>query len=299
LDIGFPIAPVYYSNNTPNSKKTSAKITLDGKALPYKFLTDVDLQKPIIKAWLAELSGQLRDHPEVLQQANAIRKTSGISKEGAEQLAKWLSENTASKELRTEFLRAVATGMLEATTTDWDEDMDIRDGNSLQYAMKWFNPYREIVNLDELLNQRWDHEELLLDPRSGQLYRPGTLGPGHFGVFSFSISLTPKASHKLVVEYKQQLGWEWGNIWGLRYIMTPARRWDYWGDTLIEIRFPKGWQNVATRPTAKKIGRSKGMELYRIKMGRPVENLYVSAIPAAKKTQIQQDRRAPKSKTKQ
>jgi hypothetical protein len=226
----------------------------------------------------------LRDEVTAIRAEGARRGDSWLRQEGAERLYQWQHEHPEYNQgIPGDIPLWIPRGLLGVISKGGSDYAAIQD------ARLWLEGKRagvDRVDLLEMLSRRWDHETLLLNPYNGQLVETNDaertwIADTPFGVLQFQVVLPPNEPHKLVVEYQQELGV--GGLGskqafrGLRYILTSAGRWGGWGKTSIEIRVPQGYGRVAIRPPAGKVVDAKGMTIYQIQMGRPVENLYVSA----------------------
>jgi hypothetical protein len=283
VDIGFPIAyagmrDTEYGYGVGSIPRASVR--LDGHSVYVRLLTLEDLARPVTDAWRKRVDQNLRKFPDLQKLVMAVRAEGtvhGIYDDGGS-VTTWLEKNggRALREAQDENL--VALGLIGVATLDDESRLD----KPLQHALAWFDPNYKEINLTEVLSDKWGHRPLLLSD-TGELVETdiGVL----FGVLQFRVELTPQKKHVLVVEYEQPLGsigifedkhGVESMVQGFRYIMANATKWRDWGTTSIEIRIPKGWGHVATRPRASLVKREHGSGVYRIHMGRPPEALYIS-----------------------
>jgi hypothetical protein len=283
MTIGWPVSRTGYNGDVHRVGLPVVK--LDGKSAPATFLSLDDLAEAYANEWLPRIDKLLEAKPELREQVLAARRDKARAAEesqGSRQsprsapwqpsaLSRWLHEHEPSTQRfgRPEELAAGLVGAGHSGS---------RCDQTMQQVLRWLDPSYQYVHIYPLLAERWDQETRLLDPITGQLVdtRQGMLDwEPSFGIFRFSVTLAPGRKHRLVVQYGQFLGWD-SSCLGLAYVMKPAQRWGRWGRTTIEVLAPPQWQTVGIRPAAKKVGTRSGMALYRIRMGRPSENLYVS-----------------------
>ncbi len=294
LDIGFPISypwmrdTQYASSTGPLPRAT---VTRDGHAVAVRFLNFETLARPTVNEWRRQIDEGLRKFPELrklvlaARQEGKARGEGWLQDKGWKPVRAWLIKN-GGKEIREPEWRSdeIARGLVGLASLDDDYRLD----EPLQEALAWLNPKYKKVYLTDQLSREWGHQSLLLNPEDGRLFSTdmGIL----FGVLQFRIELAPHKQHTLVVDYQQPLGFAGSYtvgsnteyvFQGFRYIMANADKWRNWGETFIEIRIPKGWGRVGLRPPAPVIRDKRGTRIYRIRMGMPVEDLYVSAMSKA------------------
>jgi hypothetical protein len=280
LEIGFPISFPFMTS--PEYAKTPlVYVKLDGKAIRARYLTFEDLIAPTINLWIKKIDKLLKDKHDLHEAVVASRNTKS-DPNIARLLAGWMCENMDMKGKTVDEMTPIAEGLIGGSSGKG------RD-YAVQAALKWLDPNYQEVDLFKQLSQRWDHEPLLLDPQSKQLAK--VPDERAFGVFQFQLPALSEGKHKLVVQYRQRLGFGPGPVYkspkrnlystpfqGIRYILTPAKKWASWGTTHIKIVVPQGWQEIAIRPAPNKTTDKQGMKIHEIVMGKPEENLYVSAL---------------------
>ncbi len=284
-EFGFPIVyqGLRYNHDPLNDGDVpTVYVKLDGEPVPARFLNFNDLARPLVEQWQEKIDRLLKEHPalekEVMSTRAAIQATGPRAEHPAiGDLYRWLRDHFAEEELPRHEIRSIVTGLLGIST-----DYPHRPDYTVQAALAWLDPDHEKMDMYEQLRQQLRVGFLLLNPANGQLLdaRDITDRPV-FGAFQFQVSLAPNVQHKLVVQHQQRLGFHPG-FYGLHYaLITPY--WGRWRKTSIEVRFPEGARSIAIRPPAGEVTQEDGMSVYRIEMGRPVEDLYVSALPPSKK----------------
>ncbi len=279
VEVGFPVAyPYLYPMPLDSEYPTppTAYVKLDGCPVPARFMFLCELAEPIVEEWLTEIDRLLEREPALREAVKAAR----VSGDEAA-LAGWLRGNLPEERFSTLRASYIAEGLLAGPGCPSDYWYDYR----VEAALLWLDPDREGVNPYWELLEKWGHEVLLLDPRTEHLRDARDLEPEPgLGAFVFPVRLDPGKTHTLVVQHRQRLG---GTVHlgpppfkGLRYNLTNARRWGRPERVSIEVRIPATWSKAAIRPAPSSTAREGGFRVYRMRMARPVEELYISAVPA-------------------
>lgn len=277
--LGWPTSGIRYQGGAPHPRCLPA-IKFDGKPTGYNLLSLDDLAEPYVRGWTKQMDQLLELRPALRKQVLKVREEGTqrgqewLAGEGMSALARWLSENRLARDVESEGL---ACGLLGVNAGHGGD----RRYRYVERALRWLDPDRRAVNAYDELSRRWGHEALMLEPETGQIMdiRGDMIREPEFAVFRFPITLQPRQQHHLVVQYGQFLGEcnRFDDPWyGLAYLMEPARRWGRWERTAIEVRAPSAWRTVAIRPPAHQVKTERGFAVYRINMGRPEENLYLS-----------------------
>ena len=265
-------------------------VKLDGHPVETRFLSLYDLAEETIQDWSRQIDLLLEKYPSLNDKVKSIREQaeqehdSWPAMKGVRELADWMREHM-EVDWPMGGPAPIAAGLLRVRPHWW--------GRDILRALVWLDPTRDASdwsqgrrNLYKKLSDEWRHKELLLDPFTGQLVDVGggfLVGSGMFGVFVFDIGVEPLKEHKLVVQHRQRLGGRrriaHNPFNALRYNLTSGNRWPGARASVIEVRVPVGWTNVAIRPRGSYLGDRDGFAVYRIQMKRPGEELYVSAVP--------------------
>lgn len=288
LRLGFPInypGPPSEMANSTQQPPTNIAIKWDGAPVAVRRLSFAELIAPTLQAWQKEIDRQLFLRPELMKEVTAVRATVQRDYNGApddasfQRLKGWLQENYNTKGIPCDRLRGIVYGLLGTTTRNLDEE----DSWYLEEALAWLNPNYVPAHLLSATSHQWGHEGRFLDPYTSQL-KWADQG-WSFGVCQFEVKLEPGRQHKLVVQYRQPLGYCGsggdGGYYsqGLSYVLNQVERWGGWGGITVDIFIPKDWREVSIRPAAKLIGTEKGMAHYQLEISFPAaENLYLGVV---------------------
>ncbi len=186
----------------------------------------------------------------------------------------------------------------------WQQPAAKLDGRALAVSVQWVHHemwtlYNRLTESGRVtwaeLRERFRSEEekrfaklccadrLFLNPRTHQLYSIPEINlfPGlPRSYLGFHITLQPKRTHRLVVQYWQELGRHEPHSYQFTYIMKTARYWEGWGRTYITVRIPRYQADyIAIDPWPYEHRTTAAEHIYNITCGRPTKNLHVAIDP--------------------
>ncbi|MDO8684786.1 MAG: hypothetical protein Q7N50_15085 [Armatimonadota bacterium] len=294
INVAWPTGGLVRDMRRGNVPEFPIDIKLDNKPVGFNFLRYNSLADPYVRVWLRRIDGMLdKKYPELQRRIQQARNKHQIKdwdkiddyhlfkfQQTTSELGKWMiQQGIINKKPYIYDPKPLVSGLIGLPIKGAPRD------RIAQSALKWLDPSYKIIQLDEVLADRWDYQPLLLHPIKKQLVfvNATVWGCPEFAIIRFPITLNPKEKHRLVVHYKDYLGssedWK-----GLTYIMKPARRWGRWEKTTITVKVPQAWKSIAIQPYATLKKYQNGYSIYRITIdGCPYENLYVSVVPPQSK----------------
>jgi len=293
LTVAWPTDGRAFDGDRPPHTEYPVYIKLDGKPVPYNYLTYEALADQYVQPWLARIDALLADKPELKQQVTTLRSENPHIRrvltvgdrnyhfdDATSYLGKWMQIHGYLKE--NDHSAAFVAGGLLGRYGNRRED-------AVQEALRWLDPTYSPIDVVDEISHRWSFHPILLSPErewlidaSDYMIYPDEAFAASFGIIRFPMTLEAQTKQTLIVDYQQYFGQVGRPVefYGLVYIMEPARRWGRWDKTTIQVHAPDGWKKVAIRPGPSRVTKSKGLTTYTTEMPhRPYENLYVSVVP--------------------